>query len=118
MNVSPDVKKLADFSRQFTGYVVSHTRMFRSLGVEHLTKDHVVIEIGSSYGVATNLMAKKAKMVVGVETSKECVDKVRKSRVEVDARAGLRWMHPLSNYRPHAALQQARRDFGHVVNLR
>jgi hypothetical protein len=55
--------------------------------VEHLTSSHVVIEIGSSYGIATNLMAKKARMVVGVETSKECIDK-------------------------------ARRDFGHITNLR
>lgn len=86
-NISPDVKKLADFGRTFVGYIVSHTRMFRSAAMEHLTRDHVVIEIGSSYGIATHLMSKRAKMVVGVETSKECVDK-------------------------------ARRDFGHISNLR
>ncbi|GMI45347.1 hypothetical protein TrCOL_g9833 [Triparma columacea] len=83
INVSPDVKKLADFNRTFTGYIVSHTRMFRSIGLEHLTSSHVVIEIGSSYGVASNLMAKKAKMVVGVETSKECIEKARKDFAQV-----------------------------------
>ena len=55
-----------------TGYLVYSTKAFRGLARKVLP-DTIVIEIGSSYGVATELLSKRTKYLCGIETSSECV---------------------------------------------
>jgi len=60
-----------------TGFIVYSTRMFRDLA-RTVQPNSIVIEIGSSYGVATEILSRRTKHLIGIETSKECVEESRK----------------------------------------
>lgn len=59
-----------------TGYLVYSTTAFRTLA-RRIPANAIALEIGSSYGVATNILSTRTPHLAGIETSKECVASAR-----------------------------------------
>ena len=57
-------------------YFVSSTDVFRRLARTLPLPTDIVLEIGSSFGVATEILARHAETVVGIEHSKEMFDQL------------------------------------------
>ncbi|KNC99271.1 uncharacterized protein SPPG_05526 [Spizellomyces punctatus DAOM BR117] len=55
-----------------------NTTDYRTLARSQIDRNDVVAEIGSSYGVCTNILSQHAKQVFGIEVSQQLVDEARK----------------------------------------
>ena len=78
-NISKDIKT-CDFNLPIPskpiGFLVYSTKGFRAIA-RKITSRFVVLEIGSSYGVATEILSRRTKFVLGLETSSECIKEAR-----------------------------------------
>eukprot|EP00306_Pavlova_sp_CCMP459_P007122 CAMPEP_0185165108 /NCGR_PEP_ID=MMETSP1139-20130426/10436_1 /TAXON_ID=298111 /ORGANISM="Pavlova sp., Strain CCMP459" /LENGTH=361 /DNA_ID=CAMNT_0027730501 /DNA_START=69 /DNA_END=1151 /DNA_ORIENTATION=+ len=82
------VVPVSSINRRYdSGHVlVSETSDFRSLAASQLRPTDVVVEIGSSYGRATNVLSKHCAKVIGIDTSLDLVQKARQQYPALDFR--------------------------------